>query len=64
VSNQLKLGVRNLFDRRNKNPVSHPGEDKLAAWAVTQEEYLTHKKLVMDCLQHLIIERGENKETK
>jgi len=64
VFNHQRIGVRNLFDRRNKNPISHPGEDKLAAWAVTREEYLNYKKLVMDCLQHLIIEQGGNRDTK
>jgi AbiA family abortive infection protein len=47
---KTRAKIRNLFDRRNKNPISHPGEENLVAWAVTAEEYLDYKKYVQDCL--------------
>ncbi|OWY22674.1 AbiA family abortive infection protein [Sphingobacteriales bacterium UPWRP_1] len=42
--------IRNLFDRRNKNPVSHPGGDNLVAWGVSESEYLDYYKAVKACL--------------
>lgn len=55
ISSKEIIGIRNLFDRRNKNPISHPGENKLVAWAVTPEEYSFYKKLVMGCLRKLML---------
>ena len=43
--------IRNLFDRRNKNPVSHADP---IAWVVTKEEYMSYRGHVGDCLKHLL----------
>ena len=43
--------IRNLFDRRNKNPVSHADP---IAWAVTKDEYMGYRGHVGNCLQHLL----------
>ena len=43
--------IANLFDRRNKNPVSHPDP---IAWVVTNEEYLSYRFHVGECLRHIL----------
>jgi len=32
-----------FFDRRNKNNISHPGEELMESWAVNKEEYFRYK---------------------
>ena len=51
VSHQTQTQIRNLFNRRNKNPVSHPDP---IAWAVTKDEYMNYQRHVSNCLQHLL----------
>ena len=51
VSHDIRIGIRNLFDRRNKNPVSHA--DKIA-WPVDETEYLEYRNHVGKCL-HCIL---------
>ena len=43
--------IHNLFDRRNKSPVSHADP---IAWAVTKDEYMDYRHNVGNCLQHLL----------
>lgn len=50
-----------FFDRRNKNNISHPGEDHMENWVVNKEEYLGYKQklnelliLIKNCLQQRI----------
>ena len=43
--------IRNLFDRRNKSPVSHADP---IAWAVTKNEYMNYRHHVGNCLKHLL----------
>ena len=45
------LKVRNLFDRRNKNPVSHADP---IAWPVSKEEYFDYHHHVGLCLKHIV----------
>lgn len=51
VSHDIRIGVRNLFDRRNKNPVAHA--DKIA-WPVDEAEYLEYRGHVGDCLNCIL----------
>ena len=53
VPHETHTQIWNLFDRRNKSPVSHPDP---IAWAVTKDEYMNYHSHVGDCLKHL----GEN----
>ena len=46
--------IRNLFDRRNKNQVSHPGSDNQTAWAVTKTEYEEYLHHVGRCLEFIL----------
>ena len=50
VPHETHAQIWNLFDRRNKSPVSHPDP---IAWAVTKDEYIKYHGHVGDCLQHL-----------
>ncbi len=54
IKHQICIKIRNLFDRRNSNSVSHPGSGKSLAWEVTKEEYLDYYKHVGQCLDFLL----------
>ncbi len=43
--------IGNLFNRRNKSPISHADP---IAWAVTREEYEGYRCHVGKCLKHLL----------
>ncbi len=51
----IRIKIRNLFDRRNNNNVSHPGSDDSVAWEVTKEEYFEYYRYVGDCLSSLLL---------
>jgi hypothetical protein len=46
--------IRNLFDRRNSNSVSHHGSEQQVAWGVSQDEYYTYRKSVSECLNVIL----------
>jgi hypothetical protein len=52
---ETRIKIRNLFDRRNSNGVSHPGSGNNMAWEVTKEEYLDYYKHVGECFERLLI---------
>ena len=54
VPNDIKIKIVNLFDRRNNNPIVHPGSDTKVAWAVSREEYFEYKKGVERVLSFII----------
>jgi AbiA family abortive infection protein len=54
VPNEKCIKIRNLFDRRNFNSVSHPGSDERITWAVTREEYLEYYDNVGQCLEYIL----------
>ena len=54
ISHETCIKIRNLFDRRNSNQVSHPGSDNSIAWEVTQEDYLDYYRHVGECLDYLL----------
>lgn len=39
---QLNFSMQ-FFDRRNKNNISHPGEELMESWAVNRDEYIKYK---------------------
>ncbi|WP_414550706.1 AbiA family abortive infection protein [Anabaena sp. CCY 0017] len=54
IQHEICIKVRNLFDRRNSNSVSHPGSDGSLSWEVTKEEYLDYYDHVGRCLDFLL----------
>jgi AbiA family abortive infection protein len=54
VPHESCIDVRNLFDRRNRNTVSHPGSGQNIAWGVTEDEYLKYLDAVGKCLEILL----------
>ena len=48
------ISIRNLFDRRNINQVSHPGSEENITWSVTAHEYNEFRKEVGKCLAKLL----------
>ena len=54
IQHETCIKIRNLFDRRNSNSVSHPGSDGSLAWEVTKEEYLDYYEHVGQCLEFLL----------
>jgi len=54
VPHEICIKIRNLFDRRNSNSISHPGSDDSIAWEVTREEYWDYHENVGKCLDFLL----------
>lgn len=54
IEHGIVLRIRNLFDRRNNTPVSHPGYGSLASWAVPKSEYQEFYEHVGRCLDRLL----------
>lgn len=54
VDNPTKTKISNLFNRRNNNPVSHPGSDSRVAWAVDNTEYIGYKNNVAETIEKII----------
>ena len=53
VDNLIKTKISNLFDRRNNNPISHPGSDSRVAWSVEEDEYNKYKEYVAKAIEQL-----------
>lgn len=51
VPHETCMKIRNLFDRRNKNPVSHADP---IAWPVSESEYLDYHSHVGICLNYIL----------
>ena len=51
IPHETHTKIRNLFDRRNKSPVSHANP---IAWAVTKDEYMSYRYHAGNCLKHLL----------
>lgn len=54
VCHEVCIKIRNLFDRRNSNSVSHPSSNVRLAWGVTEQEYLDYYEHVGRCLDCLL----------
>jgi len=53
VSNEyLNFSIK-FFDRRNKNNISHPGEDLLENWIVNEDEYFKYKSKLNSLLKKI-----------
>ena len=55
LDNSTKTKISNLFNRRNNNPVSHPGSDSRVAWAVEKTEYADYKSYVAKTLETITV---------
>jgi AbiA family abortive infection protein len=51
LDNPTKTKISNLFNRRNNNPVSHPGSDSRVAWADDKTEYIEYKCYVAKTIE-------------
>jgi len=51
LDNSTKTKISNLFNRRNNNPVSHPGSDSRVAWSVDKNEYYDYKEFVAKTME-------------
>lgn len=51
IDHSISIKIRNMFDRRNNNLVSHSGDEKIQGKAVTKEEYAAYKNAVSRCLK-------------
>lgn len=54
VSNDTIISIRNLFDRRNNNQISHPGFENILTWSVDEEEYRKYRSHVADCMKSIL----------
>jgi len=54
VSNMTTIKIRNLFDRRNTNQISHPSTEHSIAWGVNQSEYEDYRAAVAICLDSIL----------
>ena len=54
MPNEMVMAIRNLFDLRNMNVVSHPGHDGRAAAGISQSEYYEWRSHVGDGLEFLL----------
>ena len=54
VPPDVAISIRNLFDRRNTNQVSHPGSEDNITWSVDEEEYSRYRSGVGECLRLLL----------
>jgi len=50
VPHEVYNGIRNLFDRRNRNQVSHPGSEKAISLGVSKQEYQEYYAYVENCI--------------
>lgn len=54
LENSTRIKIRNLFDRRNNNAVSHPGDSERIAWGVNENEYYMYKEIVSEVLKKIL----------
>jgi len=54
VPPDICISIRNLFDRRNTNQVSHPGFEENVTWSVEIDEYMQFRSQVGRCLGSLL----------
>jgi AbiA family abortive infection protein len=54
VPNEICIDIRNMFDRRNNNQVSHPGFQNIVTWSVNESEYQEYRLCVSLCLKEIL----------
>jgi AbiA family abortive infection protein len=57
VPHEICIGIRNLFDQRNRNRISHPGSEEYTVSGVSREIYLKYRQNVADCLARILINK-------
>ena len=56
IPHHICMKIRNLFDRRNSNGISHPGFNECIVSEVAEEEYWDYYKNVGECLNFIFRE--------
>ena len=51
VPHEIRIKIRNLFDRRNKTPIPHADT---SAWHVAELEYIDYRNQVGECLKYIL----------
>ena len=54
VSHVARIKIRNMFDLRNSNSVSHPSDETNITLGVTEQEYSDYSKYVGQCLAYIL----------
>ncbi|MEM7179593.1 MAG: AbiA family abortive infection protein, partial [Spirochaetota bacterium] len=54
VENDIRIQIKNLFDRRNINPISHPGGVQDYYKPISKAEYNDYKEKVGNCIKIII----------
>ena len=54
IPNDISIAIRNLFDRRNNNQISHPGFENIVTWSVDEAEYQQYRSYVADCMKSIL----------
>ncbi|TGM88726.1 AbiA family abortive infection protein [Leptospira licerasiae] len=55
VDNEVKIQIGNLFNRRNINPISHPGDESDHYLPVDKPEYLRYEGFVSRCINAIVL---------
>ena len=53
VPHEICIGIRNLFDQRNRNKISHPGSEEYAVSGISREIYFHYREIVANCLARI-----------
>ncbi|MCB9452688.1 MAG: AbiA family abortive infection protein [Anaerolineaceae bacterium] len=54
VPSEVRNAIERLFNRRNSNTVSHPGEEYGSVWGVDSDEYHNYRNQVGQCLKLIV----------
>ncbi|AKH32486.1 hypothetical protein XF24_00121 [candidate division SR1 bacterium Aalborg_AAW-1] len=54
-SHETIVHIKNMFNRRNKNPVSHGGHTDSLAWGVTKGEYKKWETITINFLEEMLL---------
>ncbi len=58
IANEVKIQIKNLFNRRNINPLSHPGGDTDYYLPISKAEYMEFKDKVGICIYEIILNKN------
>jgi AbiA family abortive infection protein len=58
IENEIKIQIRNLFNRRNTSPLSHPGGETDHYLLINKNEYLEFKDKVGKCINEIVLNRN------
>lgn len=57
VGNETKIQIRNLFNRRNINPLSHPGGNNEHYILIRRDEYMEYREKVGNCIKQIVLKK-------